>query len=104
MGNEYRAKKLLESTGTASEKDIKSSLPSGASSVRSLTSRFDYKDGKDNKESEEAEVELKRVVNNQFKQISNLRTQVECKERKIMELESTIKVLTRNNTPVGTPG
>jgi len=139
--NEYRAKKLLESTGTASEKDIKtslnletkfqhvqkkwsggslgsprldldldldqiykSSIPSGASSVRSLTSRFDYKDGKDNKESEEAEVELKRVVNNQFKQISNLRTQVESKERKIMELESTIKVLTRNNTPVGTPG
>ena len=78
----------------------KNTIPSGSSSVRSLTSRFDYKD---NKETEETEIELKRVVNDQFKQISNLRSQVESKERKIYELESTIKVLTRNNTPVGTP-
>eukprot|EP00090_Calanus_glacialis_P031332 TRINITY_DN5161_c0_g1_i1.p1 TRINITY_DN5161_c0_g1~~TRINITY_DN5161_c0_g1_i1.p1 ORF type:complete len:623 (-),score=166.62 TRINITY_DN5161_c0_g1_i1:111-1979(-) len=78
----------------------KNTIPSGSSSVRSLTSRFDYKD---NKETEETEIELKRVVNDQFKQISNLRSQVESKERKIYDLESTIKVLTRNNTPVGTP-
>merc|ERR1712062_530954 len=79
----------------------KATAQSGSSSVRSLTSRFDYKD---NKETEETEIELKRVVNDQFKQISNLRSQVESKERKIYELENTIKVLTRNNTPVGTPG
>merc|ERR1719154_701886 len=78
----------------------KNTIPSGSSSVRSLTSRFDYRD---NKETEETEVELKRVVNDQFKQISNLRSQVESKERKIYDLENTIKVLTRNNTPVGTP-
>ena len=38
-------------------------------------SRFDYKD---NRESEETETELKRVVNDQQKQISNLRAQVSC--------------------------
>ena len=35
--------------------------------------RFDYKD---NRETEENETELKRVVNEQQKQISNLRAQV----------------------------
>ena len=38
-------------------------------------SRFDYKD---NREAEETETELKRVVNDQQKQISNLRAQVSC--------------------------
>ena len=40
-------------------------------------SRFDYKD---NREAEETETELKRVVNDQQKQISNLRAQVSCWE------------------------
>ena len=39
--------------------------------------RFDYKD---NREAEETETELKRVVNDQQKQISNLRAQVSCWE------------------------
>merc|ERR1712037_599894 len=73
---------------------------SGSSSVRSLTSRFDYKD---NREAEEKESELKRVVNEQQKQISNLRAQVEGKDLRIAALEAQVIALSRKNTPASTP-
>ena len=41
--------------------------------VKTELPRFDYKD---NREVEESETELKRVVNEQQKQLSNLRAQV----------------------------
>ena len=41
--------------------------------VKTELPRFDYKD---NREAEESETELKRVVNDQQKQLSNLRAQV----------------------------
>ena len=41
--------------------------------LKTKLNRFDYKD---NREAEEKESELKRVVNEQQKQISNLRAQV----------------------------
>jgi len=73
---------------------------SGSSSVRSLTSRFDYKD---NREAEESETELKRVVNDQQKQLSNLRAQVEGKDLRIAALEAQVIALSRKNTPASTP-
>jgi len=82
------------------EQIYKSTIQSGSSSVRSLSSRFDYKD---NRETEQNEIDLKRMVNDQQKQISNLRAQVESKESKIHHLEKQIAVLTRNNTPASTP-
>merc|ERR1712226_77723 len=78
----------------------KVSAQSGSSSVRSLTSRFDYKD---NREAEEKESELKRVVNEQQKQISNLRAQVEGKDLRIAALEAQVIALSRKNTPASTP-
>lgn len=78
----------------------KTSIQSGSSSVRSLSSRFDYRD---NRETEETTDTLKRTVNDQAKQISNLRAQVESKDKKIQELEERVLSLTRNNTPLISP-
>jgi predicted RNase H-like nuclease (RuvC/YqgF family) len=78
----------------------KTSIQSGSSSVRSLSSRFDYKD---NREVEDTADSLKRTVNDQAKQISNLRAQVESKDKKIQELEEKVLSLTRNNTPLTSP-
>ena len=72
----------------------KASVQSGSNSVKVLTSKFDYRD---NKEVEDSEVELKRVVNEQKKLISNLKDQVEVKERRIQELEMKVKLMIRNN-------
>jgi len=82
------------------EQMYKAAVPSGSSSVKSLSSRFDYKD---NRDTEHSEAELKRMLNDQQKQISNLRAQVESKELRIYQLETQIKVLTRANTPATTP-
>merc|ERR1712090_115581 len=82
------------------EQMYKAAVPSGSSSVKSLSSRFDYKD---NRDTERSEADLKRMLNDQQKQISNLRAQVESKEMRIYQLETQIKVLTRGNTPASTP-
>ena len=74
----------------------KASVQSGSNSVKLLTTKFDYRD---NKEVEDSEVELKRVVNEQKKLISNLKDQVEVKERRIQELEMKVKLMIRNNPP-----
>jgi len=55
------------------EQLYKREAQSGSSSVRSLSSRFDYKD---NRETDHSETELRRLVKDQQKQISNLRAQV----------------------------
>ena len=62
--------------------------------MKTLTNKFDYRD---NKEVENTEAELKRVVNEQKKQICNLKDQVEGKDRRIQELEMKVKLLMRNN-------
>ena len=76
-------KKFSGESSNSSDIDIdldniyKSTIQSGSNSVKVLSSKFDYRD---NKEVENTEAELKRVVNEQKKQICNLKDQVE-KER-----------------------
>ena len=72
----------------------KSTVQSGSNSVKTLTSKFDYRD---NKEVEETEADLKSVVKEQKKLICNLKDQVEVKDRRIKELEVKVKLLLTNN-------
>jgi len=99
-----------------SEKDIKTSLNLGTrlqqnvgnfnssinysknknNSVKCLTNKFDYNE---NKNSTKSEIDLKQVVNEQTKLISNLREQLQAKDQKIKELEANMKLLLKNIPP-----
>merc|ERR1712064_82539 len=82
-----------------SEKDIKTSLNLGKkknNSVKCLTNKFDYNE---NKNSTKSEIDLKQVVNEQTKLISNLREQLQAKDQKIKELEANMKLLLKNIPP-----
>ena len=67
---------------------------SGSKSVKTLSSKFDFQE---TKEVEEDKTNLKRVVKEQKKLISNLKDQVEVKDRRIQELEAKVKLLATNN-------
>ena len=69
-------------------------VDSGSNSVKTLTSKFDFQE---TKEGEEDKIDLKRVVKEQKKMISNLKDQVEVKDRRIQELEAKVKHLLSNN-------
>ena len=91
-----------------SEKDLKTSLNLGTKlqqngfnnghtvlgekSVTSLTNKFDFR----SKNIVTSETELKQIVNEQTKLISNLREQLEAKDKKIIELEKNVKILLEN--------
>ena len=64
-------------------------------SVKSLTNKFDHHNYKESTNIS-SEVELKQVVNEQTKLITNLKGQLEAKDRKIKELESHLKTLLKN--------
>lgn len=81
----------------------KTNLISGSNSVRTLSSRFDYKDNKEQEEAQEAHQDLKKILNHQQKQITNLKNQVEKKDQRITALEEQVRILSRQNTPLGTP-
>jgi phage shock protein A len=66
---------------------------SGSKSVKTLSSKFDFQE----KEVEGDKTNLKRVVKEQKKLISNLKDQVEVKDRRIQELEAKVKLLLSNN-------
>ena len=63
------------------------------STVRSLTSKFDIKNSYETANSKE---ELKRIVKDQNNLISSLNSQLEAKEKRIKELEYTLKVVINN--------
>ena len=69
-------------------------------SVKSLTNKFDIRNQtiiRDSTNTATTEIiELKQVVNEQTKLITNLRGQLETKDRKIKELESHLKTLLKN--------
>jgi len=97
-----------------SEKDIKTSLNLGRlqqnvgnfnssinysnknNSVKCLTNKFDFNEKKN---STKSEIDLKQVVNEQTKLISNLREQLQAKDQKIKELEANMKLLLKNIPP-----
>lgn len=60
---------------------------SGSTPVKKLTGKFDPKDATDEDE------ELKLVVTEQRVEIEKLKTEVQSKERRIAELEATIKAM-----------
>ena len=72
----------------------KAKVDSGSKSVKTLTSKFDFQE---TKEVEDDKTNLKRVVKEQKKLISNLKDQVEVKDRRIQELEAKVKLLATNN-------
>ena len=117
----------MNDTKTATEKDIKTSLnlgtkfqqmqqkflgetwnypdidlddiyrvkvDSGSKSVKTLSSRFDFQE---TKEVEDDKTDLKIVVKEQKKLISNLQDQVEVKDKRIQELEAKVKLLATKN-------
>ena len=63
------------------------------STVRSLTSKFDIKNSYETANSKE---KLKRIVKDQNNLISSLNSQLEAKEKRIKELEYTLKVVINN--------
>ena len=69
-------------------------VDSGSKSVKTLSSRFDFQE---TKEVEDDKTDLKIVVKEQKKLISNLQDQVEVKDRRIQELEAKVKLLATNN-------
>ena len=68
-------------------------IPTGASSVMDLTAKFN------NNNNNSGDVELRKVVSDQMKQISSLRCVVETKDREILQLETRISSLSCTNTP-----
>ena len=70
-------------------------IPTGASSVLDLTQKFSNKE-----DARDPDTGLKRVVSDQFKQISSLRCVVENKDRKIQHLETRLAVMSCSNTPI----
>ena len=66
----------------------RTSIPSGSTTVRSLTSKFG--NAKDNRTNEEDE-DLKGIVSEQRKEIENLKAQVASKEKRIAQLEAALK-------------
>ena len=73
----------------------KAKVDSGFNSVKTLSSKFDFH--QETKEGEEDETNLKRVVKKQKILISNLKDQLEVKDRRIQELEAKVKLLSTNN-------
>ena len=73
----------------------KAKVDSGFNSVKTLSSKFDFH--QETKEGEEDETNLKRVVKKQKILISNLKDQLEVKDRRIQELEAKVKLLATNN-------
>ena len=86
------------------EQELEQLYRAGTTTVRNLSSRFDYKDkeaaekpldvDKVNRDTNVTETELLRLVKEQEKQISNLRAQVESKDLRIQELEKEVVGLT----------
>lgn len=66
----------------------RTSIPSGSTTVRSLTSKFG--NAKDNRANEDDE-ELRSLVSEQRKEIENLKAQVVSKEKRIAQLEAALK-------------
>jgi len=72
------------------KKDYKSLSELGSHSVKQLTSKFD---GRVENEEQISDVDLMRMIKEQSKLISNLKDQVEIKEKRIEELETALRIL-----------
>ena len=74
---------------------IDNSMDNNLNNVRTLTSKFDNQNSC-NRDSSVTEIELKQVVNEQSKLISNLQDQLFAKDKRIRDLETQLKLLLRN--------
>ena len=63
--------------------------------VRTLTNKFDNHNNC-SRDLSVTEIELKQVVNEQTKLISNLKDQLHAKDKRIFELETKVKMLLKN--------
>ncbi|TRY68766.1 hypothetical protein TCAL_11657 [Tigriopus californicus] len=80
----------------------KTNIPSGSTTVRSLTSRFGGNNMRDNKDIEN-EDDLRTMVEEQKSEIENLRAELSVKDRKIQHLEERLKLSQVNGNGTTSP-